>query len=82
MFKTHTKLVMAAAAAVMMVSAGAALAQRGPVGYSCDREIGRYCANYQHGGGAVRACLQRHRWQLSRRCKAALDGTGWGRRWR
>jgi hypothetical protein len=79
---TKRMMMVAAAAAVTMVTAGAAWAQRGPVAYSCDREIGRYCANVPHGGGEVRACLQRHRGKLSRQCRNALDGTGGGRRWR
>lgn len=77
----RTMIAVAATAVTMLVAAGAAYAQRGPVAYACDREIGRYCAHVSHGGGAVRACLQRHRWQLSRHCKSALDGTGGGRGW-
>jgi hypothetical protein len=81
--KTATAVILAAAA--MLASAGPSAAQgmgRGPVASACAAEINRYCANLSHGGGAVRACLQAKRGKLSATCRNALDGTGYGRRWR
>jgi hypothetical protein len=52
----------------------------GPVASSCSREIAKYCHRYRHGGGEVRACLNRNRARLSRRCRQTLNNTGYGRR--
>lgn len=77
--------IFAAAATAVLLSADMASAQgmgRGPVANACSREIGRYCADIPHGGGAVRACLEDHSRRLSGHCRAALRGTGYGQRWR
>jgi hypothetical protein len=68
----------------LSLSAGAALAQgmgdgRGPVGQLCTKEIAAFCKDKQHGAGAVRACLEARRADLSEQCRSALDGTGGGR---
>lgn len=71
----------AAGAAIMMMT-GAALAQgsgRGPVAASCGDDIAKLCAGKEHGGGAVRACLESNKAKVSATCKAALDSTGPGR---
>lgn len=52
----------------------------GPVASACSRYIAKYCGRLRHGGGAVRSCLERRRWKLSRRCRRALSNTGYGRR--
>lgn len=51
----------------------------GPVASACTAEISRYCADKQHGNGAVRACLEANREQLAAQCAQALDTTGGGR---
>lgn len=73
------------AAMAIVAPVGAANAQGwggGPVASACEREIGRYCADREHGRGEVRACLQAHRAKLSSTCKSALNRTGRGWRWR
>ncbi|MEJ2227120.1 MAG: cysteine rich repeat-containing protein [Alphaproteobacteria bacterium] len=52
----------------------------GPVASACARDIARYCRRIRHGRGAVRSCLERRRWKLSRRCRRTLGNTGYGRR--
>ncbi|MBB5046744.1 hypothetical protein HNR60_001492 [Rhodopseudomonas rhenobacensis] len=54
---------------------------RGPVGQVCARDIDAYCAGIRHGNRGVRNCLNSHRPQVSRACRAALDGTSGGRGW-
>jgi len=75
----------------LIASANVALAQgygrgggmgAGPVAAACEREIARYCSYARHGGGEVRRCLEMKRHRVSHDCRAALDGTGFGRRWR
>lgn len=51
----------------------------GPVAAACSAEIGKLCAGKEHGGGAVRRCLEENRDKLSAACKSALDTTGPGR---
>lgn len=86
-------VLMGAMLAGMFASADIALAQgygygrgggmgAGPVAVACEREIARYCSYARHGGGEVRRCLEMKRYKVSRTCRAALDGTGFGRRWR
>lgn len=68
------------AVAVSLTMTGAALAQgKGPVAQSCGDEITKLCAGKEHGGGAVRACLEANKDKVSAACKAALDTTGPGR---
>lgn len=70
------------AIAVMLTMSGAALAQgagQGPVGQSCSGDIAKLCAGKEHGGGAVRACLEANKAKLSAACKSALENTGPGR---
>lgn len=83
------KLVPATSAAVvavgLLISTGignAAFGQStpsGPVASNCTAEISKYCADKQHGAGAVRACLEADREHLSAQCMKALDTTGAGR---
>lgn len=84
-------VMMGAILAGMFASADIALAQgygrgggmgAGPVAVACEREIAKYCSYVRHGSGDVRRCLERKRYKVSHRCRAALDGTGFGRRWR
>jgi hypothetical protein len=78
------RIALIAAAAGMLLSADAALAQgygRGPVASACAREIDRYCSNVEHGRGQVRACLQSNWRRLSGDCRAALRNTGGGGGW-
>jgi hypothetical protein len=76
-------------AGAMFAAADAALAQgrgrgqgNGPVASACASEIDRYCGHLQHGGGAVRRCLEAKRGRLSRSCRSTLNNTGFGNRWR
>ena len=52
----------------------------GPVAAQCQKEIETLCAGKEHGGGAVRDCLEVNKAKVSDACKAALDSTGFGRR--
>jgi hypothetical protein len=75
------RIALFAAAAALVISADAALAQgygRGPVGSACGPEIDRYCSHLQHGRGEVRACLQSNWRRLSHTCRSALRNTGGG----
>ncbi len=70
------------AVALTLAMTGAAWAQgpgQGPVAASCGDEIAKLCAGKEHGGGAVRACLEANKDKVSAACKAALDTTGPGR---
>jgi hypothetical protein len=49
----------------------------GPVAQQCASDIKKFCADKQHDG-AVRACLEQKKDQVSAKCKAALDTTGGG----
>lgn len=75
-------IIVLAAVSAIAATDTASVRGRGPVGVQCSGEIDRYCPALRHGAGAMRACLQNHRRRLSRSCKAALDYTGGGRRWR
>jgi hypothetical protein len=85
MYKTNSILAAMAALAALAATDAANAQSRGrgdgsgPVGSACAGEIKAYCAGMSHGGGAVRGCLQDNRSELSRACRAALDGTGGGR---
>jgi len=63
---------------IVMILSGPALAQGGPVMTQCASEIAQYCADKDHGAGAVRACLEENRTKLSSSCQQALDTTGGG----
>jgi hypothetical protein len=80
---TGTTTVLLAAGLLMAQATGhGAFAQTtpsGPVASSCTAEISKYCADQQHGAGAVRACLEANRQDLSAPCREALDSTGGGR---
>ncbi|MBS0246469.1 MAG: hypothetical protein JSR61_07590 [Proteobacteria bacterium] len=52
----------------------------GPVVAACQNETQQLCEGKEHGGGAIRACLEANRAKLSTDCKNALDSTGPGRR--
>lgn len=52
---------------------------QGPVASACAAEIAKLCAGKEHGGGAVRACLEDNRSKVSDACRNALDTTGPGR---
>ena len=52
----------------------------GPVAAQCQKDIETLCTGKEHGGGAVRDCLEANKEKLSAACKAALDTTGRGRR--
>ena len=43
---------------------------------NCMPEIQKFCADAPHGAGAVPACLEEHRNDLSDACKAALENRG------
>jgi hypothetical protein len=78
-----TKLV-SAALAVSFAIAAPALAQNpsgtGPVATTCQQDIEKFCAGKEHGQGAVRACLESNKANVSAACATALDSTGPGRR--
>ena len=59
-----------------------ALAQmgNGPVATACQQDIEKFCAGKEHGQGAVRACLESNKANVSTACASALDSTGPGRR--
>lgn len=70
-------------AAAVSLAASAVQAQapgRGPgqglVITHCKDEIAKYCADVPHGAGAVPACLEKHKANLSDACKTALDSRG------
>jgi hypothetical protein len=48
---------------------------------NCKSEIAKYCADIPHKAGAVPACLNQHKDELSNACKGALarKGPGGGR---
>ena len=49
----------------------------GPVARLCMVEIDKHCAGIEHGRGAVRECLEKHKSELGEPCVVALDNTGW-----
>lgn len=63
---------------IVMIFSAPAVAQGGPVMTQCAAEISQYCADKEHGAGAVRACLEENRTKLSSSCQQALDTTGGG----
>jgi hypothetical protein len=83
------KTIICVCAAVASMAIGAALAQNsgspgtgtGPVATACKDDIAKYCADKEHGQGAVRRCLEEHHDNVSQACRNALDNTGprWSR---
>ncbi|NNJ76665.1 MAG: hypothetical protein HKP56_16075 [Anderseniella sp.] len=73
---TSKKLMISAG--IVMILSVQALAQGGPVMSQCASEIAQYCADKDHGAGAVRTCLEENRTNLSSSCRQALDTTGGG----
>lgn len=63
---------------IVVILSAPAFAQGGPVMTQCAVEITQYCADKEHGAGAVRACLEENRTKLSSSCEQALDTTGGG----
>ena len=55
------------------------LAQTGPVGTVCSKDIAKFCKGLRHGSMEVRACLEANRAKISAACRRALDTTGGGR---
>lgn len=52
----------------------------GPVAEHCQEEIVQLCEGLEHGGRAIRTCLEKNKAKVSAACKNALDSTGPGRR--
>ena len=78
------KLLGIAAITVSFAIAAPAMAQNpsgnGPVATACQQDIEKLCAGKEHGQGAVRACLESNKANVSAACANALDSTGPGRR--
>lgn len=47
----------------------------GVVKQGCEAEIAKLCADKQHVRGAVRACLEARKSEVSTTCRQALDAT-------
>jgi hypothetical protein len=67
----------AIAAFALVLSAGAASAQTGPVATACKEDIAKLCADKKHDG-EVRACLEAAKDKVSPACKTALETTRGG----
>lgn len=52
----------------------------GPVAEKCNDDMAKFCAGKEHGGRALRDCLETNIAKVSEACKAALNSTGGGRR--
>lgn len=52
----------------------------GPVAEKCNDDMAKFCPGKEHGGGALRDCLETNISKVSEACKAALNSTGGGRR--
>lgn len=52
----------------------------GPVAEHCQDEIVQLCEGLEHGGRAIRTCLEKNKAKVSAACKNALETTGPGRR--
>ena len=65
-----------AAAAILLLSASGAMAQKGQgarvVLKACKPDIARSCSQVQPGQGRVKACMKEHIHELSEQCKEAL----------
>lgn len=69
------KLMVIAAALLLLVGASAALAQEGPietVAKGCQAELVKYCAEVTPGQGRVLSCLYAYGDKLSPKCEFAL----------
>lgn len=71
----------AATSAVTLCAATLAFAGQGqgPVAAACQDDIPKVCAGIEHGGGAVRRCLEAAKDKVSDACKQALATHGPGR---
>jgi hypothetical protein len=81
----RTKLLGIMAITASFAIAAPALAQnsepgKGPVAAACQQDIEKLCAGKEHGQGAVRACLESNKANVSAACANALEATGPGRR--
>jgi hypothetical protein len=52
----------------------------GPVAANCQTEIEKFCSGLEHGGRAIRDCLEKNKDKAGDACKNALATTGPGRR--
>ena len=52
----------------------------GPVAEKCNDDMAKFCAGKEHGGRALRECLEQNISKVSDACKTALNTTGRGRR--
>ena len=52
---------------------------QGPVATECKEDIAKHCAGIPHEGGAVRACLEGKKTEVTQACRMALETTGPGR---
>jgi len=52
----------------------------GPVAANCQTEIEKFCSGLEHGGRAIRDCLEKNRDKAGEACRNALATTGPGRR--
>jgi hypothetical protein len=80
--KSTVAIAMLAATAFAIADPAQAQGRRyggGPVASLCAADINAHCAGLSHGNRAVRNCLNRHRADVSRACRSALDNTGGGR---
>lgn len=79
-----TKILNIAVITASFAIAAPALAQNpsgnGPVATACQQDIEKLCAGKEHGQGAVRACLESNKGNVSAACANALESTGPGRR--
>lgn len=53
----------------------------GPVVADCQTEIEKFCIGLEHGGRAIRDCLEKNKDKVGAACRNALETTGPGRRW-
>lgn len=74
-----SKKLMTSAAVALIVSAGAAAAQSGPVSSACKDDLAKYCAGKSHESREARSCLEANKDKVSAACKTALEQTGGGK---
>lgn len=66
-------------AVALALSAGAAMAQSGPVSSACKDDLAKYCTGKSHQSREARSCLESNKDKVSAACKSALDSTGGGK---
>lgn len=71
--------ILTTAAVALIVSAGVAMAQSGPVSSACKDDLAMHCAGKSHQNRDARSCLESNKDKVSAACKAALDSTGGGK---